>query len=61
MTLTKGKHDTREQSTLANGERPFKGSNGHETMGMKQISTGAKKWSSSENVLTTFNVSETNQ
>ena len=31
MTLTKEKNNTHKQRTLPNNERPFKGSNGHET------------------------------
>ena len=31
MTLTKEKNNTHKQRTLHNGERPVKGSNGHET------------------------------
>ena len=31
MTLTKEKHNTHKQRQLPNDERPFKGSNGHET------------------------------
>ncbi len=42
MTLTKEKKNTHKQPTLPNDERPFKGSNGHETH-FQQILTDAKK------------------
>ena len=45
MTLTKRKNNTHKQRTLPNDERPFKGSNGHETY-FRRISTDVIEWHS---------------